>query len=127
MTAERPDATRALSDNDMNSFLPITFHPHDYDAEFTSGYRIYRAFALLPKSKNDRAGALQITAVNVSELAIFVNGEQIYGGSPTPNCELTATLPDTLTPGERFELRLLARAIEGYPSGIRGNLRLSFV
>ena len=40
---ERPDPLVKLSDNDMNSFVPVRFQPGHYQVDYFTGWRIYRA------------------------------------------------------------------------------------
>ena len=69
---------------------------------------------------------LQISSVNATELVIYLNGEEIYSDNATSERSVSVDLPKTLVGGERFELRILCRAVDGVPSGIRGNVRISF-
>lgn len=43
ISKERPDPLVVLSDNDMNSFIPVRFRYEHYQVDFRQGWRIYRA------------------------------------------------------------------------------------
>ncbi|MBP3634240.1 MAG: DUF4982 domain-containing protein [Oscillospiraceae bacterium] len=42
LSKERPDPLVVLSDNDMNSFIPVRFQAEHYQVDFQRGWRIYR-------------------------------------------------------------------------------------
>ncbi len=74
--AEKPDPTLTLSDNDMNSFEPISFG-EEFQSTFTEGYRLYLTRMTIP---SDRDYQLVFKIISGYEAEFYINDEQIYKG-----------------------------------------------
>ncbi|MDD5603133.1 MAG: DUF4982 domain-containing protein, partial [Eubacteriales bacterium] len=120
-----PDALMKIADNDMNSFEPVTFGSK-YQADFKSGYKIYRTFIKIPKSANpedEHLCEIKFGKLTCESAAVYADDKLIYCGNPAEDSSLSLafeTIPDA-----RTELRVLLKAKEGTASGIRNEVKLS--
>ncbi len=92
----KPDPLVKVSDNDNNSFLPITFQTGIYQTDFTNGWRIYRA---RPKSTEAGEYTLQLANVKAEKLEVYVNNTLLFAG-------------DKAIHGEKIECKFTANADE---------------
>ncbi len=119
ITEERPDYTRPIADNDMNTLSPITLGTPDFD--FTKGWRFYRARITMPKNKGKIVtGFLELTPY-ASALAVAVNGEEIFSSGKIFEKIKVAF---TAKAGETLDIRFLAAALDAKPSGLGDQIRL---
>lgn len=118
---EKPDALMEISDNDMNSFMPVYFTVDNFQSDFKNGWRIYRN--VTPVEGIDRI-TLNFQKIKSYEAYIYINGDLCY-----ENKELMLGIPVTVsydTKGQKnIEIRVLLRAINHkYPMGIAGRISM---
>ena len=107
---ERPDPLVRLSDNDMNSFIPVRFQMGHYQVDFFRGWRIYRTVWTPPK-----AGTYTLSFGRV-----FAEHLEVYAGSTLLckkehiNHEPICCTFEACAP---TELRILIRANTDDPNG----------
>lgn len=115
MPMEKPDPLLAVSDNDMNSFTPVTLRNGVCQTDFTQGWRLYRAPLRVAES-----GILRLESLYVRYAEIYFCGMRVYAGNPPAGGALSCPLQA----GEG-ELRLLLQAqADGSASGLAGGLSL---
>ena len=124
MTAEtfesEPDALIEIADNDMNTFEPIGFDPWHVKPGIRSGWKLFRGFFNIPSSADpDAKGICTLTfkAVFASEFKVWVDGKQVYSGTPEAGKPLNVSFGYD-KPG-KVELRASLKAIDGAESGFR--------
>jgi len=120
VSEKKPDPRAVIDENDMNSFVPVTFGQGSFDAEFADGWRVYRV-----RPKINRGGVYRLIFANMrcSEVGIFVDGRMIAGAGGISDAGFESEpfdLPENSLP----DIRVLVRAC-GKPSGIAGSVKLS--
>ena len=74
VTQNHPDALIELADNDMNSFIPVSFGHRVYQSDFKRGYRIYRCVMRAPLSGDVR---LVFPSGMFRGIWVYVNGRTV--------------------------------------------------
>ncbi len=74
VTDERPDALVYIADNDMNSFMPMSFAIGEYQKDFRHGWRIYRAVI---NAVNGGSSVLHMVSAMHDFVSVYVNGENV--------------------------------------------------
>lgn len=110
ISQERPDPLMILSDNDMNSFVPVRFQMGHYQLDFFRGWRIYRA--LWTPSKAGRY-TMSFGKVFAEEMEVYVGGTLCFQGHALSHAPVRC---DFEADGE-VELRVLLRVQTDDPSG----------
>ncbi len=102
----RPDPLIKLTDDDMNSFIPVTFSPNWFQEDLTDGWRIYRATTVSLTSSDY---VLNFNQVLCDGMEVYVNERLVYsretshrGGIKTP--------PFSLVKDEKLDIRVLIRS-----------------
>lgn len=72
---ERPDPLVKLSDNDMNSFIPVRFQMGHYQVDFFTGWRIYRTLWTPPK---DGTYTLFFGKVFAESMEVYAGSKLIF-------------------------------------------------
>lgn len=105
VSEDRPDVLREMKDNDMNSFVPVTFTQNIPD-DFSKGWRIYR---VTPKFPSDSSVTLHFARVCFNDAEVYVNGVCIdrikdakNGAYETPAFSVQA--------GQQEDIRILMHA-----------------
>lgn len=119
---ERPDPLMQTADNDMNTFMPITFSPTSHQGDFHNGWRIYRTTVRLPQDGHCRVVFPNLIA---DEIEVYVGGQKIHESHTPFNGQVSGEeyeCPFENTFGEKAELRILIRMIDAPWGGIRGGV-----
>ena len=74
VTDSKPDATRELADNDMNSFMPVTFERNCHQKDFCNGWRIYR---VTPEMHATAKYSIRFEYIRFNYAEFYVNGELV--------------------------------------------------
>ena len=114
---ERPDPLMTISDDDQNSFLPITFTRDSVQTDFTCGWRIYRAKT---EAQADGEYYLQIDKIVCDFIEIFVNGKSAYRLSSSVNGAPMSSWRFRAVKGEKLDIRFLLKAQDRESSGGAG-------
>ena len=114
---ERPDPLMTISDDDQNSFLPITFTRDSVQTDFTCGWRIYRA---ITEVQADGEYYLQIDKIVCDFIEIFVNGKSAYRLSSSVNGAPMSSWRFRAVKGEKLDIRFLLKAQDRESSGGAG-------
>jgi beta-galactosidase len=122
VTTERPDPLVILSDDNMNSFLPVGFLDAMYQLDYYSGWRTYRAFIDIPE---DGTYELHLPKVYADELEIYVDGQKYYTAMAAKHHGSATCLIEGKA-GEKKELRILfyVKNAEAIGGGIAEAVRL---
>jgi hypothetical protein len=123
---ERPDPNMYIADDDMNSFMAVTFEAGAFQKDFLEGYRIYR---VKTNSGSRRKTALSFTNVHFRRIEVHVNGVKVddllryvWGDYATPVFDVE--------PNTDLDIRILLYAREEdpvYGTGISGKVTLTKV
>lgn len=121
VTDIRPDATKEISSNDNNSFLPITFLDEKYQLDYFGGWRIYRA---RPNITEAGEYILKFPNVYADVFEVYANGKKIFE-SDKPLHAGSAECGFTAEAGQQ-ELRVLVYVAktEGIGGGIAEGIRM---
>lgn len=74
VSADKPDATAEIADNDMNSFTPIQFVKDVFQTDFRNGWRIYRT---RPKATKDGVYRLDFLRARFQYGEIYLDGKLV--------------------------------------------------
>jgi beta-galactosidase len=117
-SAEKPDPAKIYSDNDMNSFAPMSVSSAYNNAycpgRFESGWRELRIPIELPdRIPEGKAPILKLASVIAETVEFYRNGTLIYQQNPAHKASVSVPLPaDTKT----YELRCLIKAAQNVPA-----------
>ena len=107
---ERPDPLVKLSDNDMNSFIPVRFQMGHYQVDFFTGWRIYRTLWTPPK---EGTYTLSLGKVFADSLEIYTGNKLLckkeHLNHEPVSCSFEANQPT--------ELRILIHGNTDDPNG----------
>lgn len=103
VTAEKPDATRNIADNDMNSFEPVFFVKDCHQKDFKDGWRIYRVVLKMPQAGTF---ALSLPYARFKKMETYVNGELIHEAD-TPTNGLYVTPDFKAEKDQTLDIRFL--------------------
>ncbi len=103
ITEERPDPLVKLSDDNMNSFLPVGFLDAMYQLDYYAGWRTYRVVTTV---NADGTYRLSLPKIYADQLEIYANEKLCYKAEApirhgSAECRIEAKA------GEKLELRLL--------------------
>ena len=105
VTEERPDALVELADNDMNSFIPVTFEPKVFQSDFKHGFRIYRCTMRAPMTGKVK---LNFPSGMFRGIWVYVNGKAIVEDPDTLVWEGAYEPPVfTTVRDEKLDIRIL--------------------
>lgn len=118
LSEQRPDPLVQLSDNDMNSFIPVRFQAEHYQVDFLKGWRIYRVVY-------DAHGAYTLRFGKV-----FAESFEVYAGSKLL-CKKEALRHETVSccfdAEGKTEIRVLVHGKTDDPlgCGIAGSVKIT--
>ena len=121
---EEPDACVTIADNDMNSLEPVSFDQWNIKPGFTKGWKFFRAIFTAPvSSAPDKKNIcrLSVPALYAECVKCYINGTLI---GEQKNCAGKAEVSFPCEQGKKYELRLLLKAKDGEPCGIRSGIRM---
>ena len=116
-----PDYTREISDNDMNSLIPISLGA--VGDTFTEGWRFYRA--QIPATHTSRGGDMDVLLElhPLAEVfAVAVNGREVYRAE---RVYLPQSVYFTVPQGTPLDIRFLVKSWDHKPSGLGRSVRFS--
>ncbi len=107
VTESKPNPLIELADNDMNSFIPVTFDGAKYQADFTKGWRIYRVTPTVYKTASYTVG---FASTKFSYAEIYVNGELVNTCDKLHTGTSYKTEKFVLKAGGKADIRILMNA-----------------
>lgn len=107
---EKPNALMKIADDDMNSFIPVTFVHGAVQTDFTNGWRIYR---VRTEALNDAVCAVKFEWACFNSMTVYVNGECVFDNSPEKVYRGQVTTNEfNVKKGEKLDIRILVYARE---------------
>ncbi len=123
---EKPDPAKVYSDNDMNSFAPMSVDSafnHYRPRQFKSGWRELRIPIELSAISTGKIPVLKMASVIAETVEFYRDGTLIHAETPTLESSVTVPLP---TDGEKYELRCLMKAVPNSPvNGVSVSIALA--
>ena len=120
-TEECPDYTCVISDNDMNSLIPISLGA--VGDTFTEGWRYYRA--RIPAVSTSSGGDVNVVLELVPLAEVFgvaVNGTEVYRAEQVYTKQVVRF---AVPQGTALDIRFLVKSWDSKPSGIGKSVRFS--
>lgn len=107
---DKPNALAEISDDDMNSFIPVTFVHGALQTDFTDGWRMYRARV---ESPSDAAYTLMFEWACFNAMTVYINDECIFDRAPgTIHRGKLVTEKFKVKKSEKLDIRILVYARE---------------
>jgi beta-galactosidase len=118
---EQPDACMTIADNDMNSFEAVSFDKYSVKPGFTDGWKIFRAFVEVPEVGGEMS-ELVFGGLSAALVKVYVDGTCVHD-ERNIEADHPVSVKFAACAG-RHELRILVKADEKTPCGIRGGIEL---
>ncbi len=103
---EKPDPLMNISDDDQNSFSPVTFEQDSVQTDFNDGWRIYRAKASSP---GDGFYVLRVYYVAGDYAELYINGKCAFKTARSSDGALKSWRLEYKA-GEQLDIRFLINA-----------------
>ena len=75
VSAQRPDPLVEIAEDNMNSFIPVTFVRNCHQRDFYDGWRIYR---VTPEIYDDATYTVRFSYIRFNYAEVYVNGKLCY-------------------------------------------------
>ncbi|MCI8386845.1 MAG: glycoside hydrolase family 2 protein [Clostridiales bacterium] len=124
---EEPNALIEIADNDMNSLEPIGFNQWHINPGHKNGWKLLRAIINIPKLQDPNASGeceLKIKELYAEQIKIYVGGKLICEASAPENGK-PLCVPFIPEASGKQELRMIIKAVDGSPCGIKYGVSLS--
>lgn len=114
---DKPDPNMYISDDDMNTFTPVTFVHGSLQSDFKGGYRIYR----MKTRVNSRSANYFMKFIwgSWNELYVYINGKCVLD-LPWRHIGPYKTGAFELVEGEEIDIRILVKALPEHAAGGAG-------
>ena len=114
---DKPDPNMYISDDDMNSFTPVTFVHGSLQRDFTGGYRIYR----MKTTVTSRTAKYFMKFIwgSWNEVYVNINGKCVLD-LPWRHIGQYKTGTFDLCEGEEIDIRILVKALPEHSNGGAG-------
>ncbi len=122
VTDEKPDPLVKISDDDMNSFIPVQFVEACHQRDFRNGWRIYR---VCPKVQGGGVYTLNFSYARSLYTEIYINGQHIETIDKYIN-GLYVTKQFTVAAGDTPDIRILMHCQNEseYGAGFAGKVEM---
>ena len=114
---DKPDPNMYISDDDMNTFTPVTFVHGSLQNDFKGGYRIYRMKTRVTSRTSNYI--MKFIWGSWNELYVYINGKCVLD-LPWRHIGPYKTGPFELVEGEEIDIRILVKALPEHAKGGAG-------